>query len=241
MALKPSSPSPSSSSPSFSLPSTASPPSPSPIENPWELVHEGAEARLYLGWWLGERAVYKMRVPKAYRHPTLDHRLRSRRTRVEARLLFTAAEAGVRVPSLLQVRPSHHLIVEEWIDGQVWKAALGPDRGEPEPVGEPASRVGKQVALAHREGLAHGDLTTSNVVLSRSGPVLLDWGLGRLDATLEQQGLDLQVLWECVGASHPDVAHEVLEGFTAGYRLEWPGAEAVLERRKTIANRGRYL
>lgn len=205
----------------------------------WRLIFEGAEARLYRGWWLGREALYKVRVAKGYRHPGLDRRLRVQRTRAEARLLVAAGEAGVRVPGLLQVRPGRSLLVQEWVEGLTWKTVIekAPPAGE---ASELAHEIGTQVARTHRAGLAHGDLTTSNLLAGKQGPVVVDWGLGRLEASLEQQGLDLQVLWECVGASHPLSAKALLEGFAAGYREAWSGAEEVLGRRETIEARGRY-
>lgn len=204
------------------------------------LVHEGAEARLYRGLWLGQPAMFKVRVPKTYRHPELDGRLRKLRNRAEARLLVVAGQAGVRVPSLFQVLPGHNILVEEWIPGQTWKAVLH-QATPPGELADIAIRTARQVALAHANGLTHGDLTSSNVMLGPVGPVLVDWGLGSMEASIERLGSDLQVLWECLGASHPEVATQVLEAFSNGYLAAWAQGEAVLKRREAIAQRGRYL
>ena len=52
-----------------------------------ELLHEGAEATVTEGFWLGRKAVLKSRRPRAYRHPDLDRRLTKQRLSVEARVL----------------------------------------------------------------------------------------------------------------------------------------------------------
>ena len=203
------------------------------------LFHEGAEARLYRGQWLGRPALFKVRVRKAYRHPGLDGRLRALRNRAEARLLVAAVQAGVRVPTLLQVLPDQHVLVEEWVEGGPWKEVLHEATPSEELTGT-AGMVARQVALAHENGLVHGDLTSSNIMLGPGGPVLVDWGLGGQGATIEQFGSDLQVLWECIGASHPEVAPMVLEAFQECYTASWDQGEAVLKRREAIAQRGRY-
>lgn len=227
------------------------------------LVHEGAEARLYRGRWLGREALFKVRVRKAYRHPGLDERLRRSRNRVEARLLVLAEQYGVRVPTLYQVLPGVHVLVEEWIKGQTWRELLNrshpPDRPagshqrlanslvrDAEAVARMARQVARQVARAHGAGLTHGDLTSSNIMVDLeasaelAGPVLVDWGLGGQEATLEQLGSDLQVFWECIGASHPGAAPTVLEAFTRGYLETWDRGAEVLKRREAIERRGRY-
>lgn len=58
------------------------------------LVQQGAEAHIYRGLFLGRAAVVKLRVPKRYRHPALEERLRRRRAAQEARSLLRCRRAG---------------------------------------------------------------------------------------------------------------------------------------------------
>ncbi|HEX2065937.1 MAG TPA: serine/threonine protein kinase, partial [Candidatus Thermoplasmatota archaeon] len=51
---------------------------------PWGPARTGAEARVGPTDWMGRAAVAKQRLPKPYRHPALDARLRGERTRDEA-------------------------------------------------------------------------------------------------------------------------------------------------------------
>jgi len=53
----------------------------------FELLRQGAEAKLYLGEYLGQRAIVKERFAKKYRLPELDVRLTRERLRAEARSL----------------------------------------------------------------------------------------------------------------------------------------------------------
>ncbi len=59
-----------------------------------------------------------------------------------------------------------------WIDGSTLATAL---RLGPAPPGTLAA-IAEAIAVLHAAGLAHGDLTPSNIVLSMAGPVLIDWG-----------------------------------------------------------------
>lgn len=70
---------------------------------PVQLLGVGAEAVVVRCNWRGFDAVAKYRVPKPYRDPRLDKRLRGERTKLEAKLLFEVRRLGVPAPSLLYV------------------------------------------------------------------------------------------------------------------------------------------
>lgn len=74
-------------------PVVAEAPPPPPLPG-LQLVHQGAEAHVYRGLFLGRAAVAKLRVPKRYRHPALEERLSRRRTAQEARSLLRCRRAG---------------------------------------------------------------------------------------------------------------------------------------------------
>ncbi len=64
---------------------------------------QGAEAALYEETYLGQPALVKERLPKAYRVPELDERIRRERTKQECVLLHRAKLAGVRTPLVYRV------------------------------------------------------------------------------------------------------------------------------------------
>lgn len=64
----------------------------------FELLGQGAEARLYKGQYLGKMALVKERFEKKYRHPDLDARLTKDRIRAEARAIVRAKAAGSLFP-----------------------------------------------------------------------------------------------------------------------------------------------
>ena len=75
----------------------------------------GAEAVLSKTSFLGIPAVEKLRVGKEYRECELDARIRSERTRREARLLSRAKDAGVLCPVVYEV--GEFSIIMKFIEG----------------------------------------------------------------------------------------------------------------------------
>jgi len=76
----------------------------------------GAEAVLSFVGFLGRRMVRKHRKEKAYRAKELDLKIRSERTRREARLLHKAKLAGVSAPAVYAV--DEYSIIMEYIRGR---------------------------------------------------------------------------------------------------------------------------
>ena len=101
----------------------------------------------------------------------------------------------------------------------------------------------------HENDIAHGDLTTHNVIIDEHGNLtLIDFGLARIAPEIEQLGLDLQVLNECLTASHYNFELAV-ETMVDGYLSAASGnslaisnlsAKEVVERFNAIRGRVRY-
>ena len=174
-------------------------------------------------------------MPKEYRIRELDERLRSERTRAEAKIMSEARRLGIPTPIVYDVRP--FALVMELIDGRPLKDVITPALSE---------AVGVLVGRLHRGGLIHGDLTTSNMIVKgdeRSPPLaiyLIDFGLSFWEETLEARGVDVHVYYQTLISSHED--HEALmAAFAEGYRRSFPeAAEDVLRRVREIEYRGRY-
>jgi TP53 regulating kinase-like protein len=130
----------------------------------FELISQGAEARLFLTTFLGQHVVVKERFKKEYRHPVLDERLTKERLALEARNLVRARRAGVLAPLPFQVDVPRARIVMELIEGVTVKQWLlsDPSVASRDAV---ASALGAAIARLHAAGLVHGDLTTSNMML----------------------------------------------------------------------------
>jgi Kae1-associated kinase Bud32 len=108
---------------------------------------------------------------------------------------------------------------------------------------------GAIIRRLHESDIAHGDLTTHNVMIDEIGNLhLIDFGLARIAPEIEHLGLDLQVLNECLTASHhtyEGAVETMIEGYLAADSGEPTGltqnpASAVVERFNAIRGRVRY-
>ena len=202
-------------------------------------VVTGAEATVTIG-----ESVEKRRHPRAYRHPTLDERLRRERTRGEARLLNRARRAGVPTPLVQDVDPAKTELALQRVGDRELRGAVTPDR---------VRRVARHLARLHEAGLVHGDPTTRNVRVFDGAPaeppqpadgpvrdpaiVLIDFGLGYHSDHPEDHAMDLQVFRGSLRGTEDD-AEQLVVAVEEAYRET--GDPAVLDRLQEIERRGRY-
>ena len=204
--------------------------------------HRGAEADLFLtkiGPW---KAVVKRRVRKKYRIPQLDRHIRSERTTREASALSDAKRAGVRAPSVLSVDVEDFAIAMSFVDGGIARSCLDLlPRHEQSIV---LYEIGQQIGALHQAGLVHGDMTTSNIIISRNGlPFILDFGMSSYSSDPEDRGTDLHLLQRSVSTSHTIDSRRSEKLIREGYRREFGDKRASISflRQKEIARRGRYF
>jgi len=208
---------------------------------PGEVLHEGAEATVTEGFWLGRKAVLKSRRPRSYRHPDLDRRLTKQRLSVEARVLSKLSISGFPCPSIIHLDQQNSLILMTKVDGMpLYDSLKSGDASSNE-----LRDLGSLIRRLHIHGVSHGDLTTHNVMISEDGILfLIDFGLSRQSPELEHMGLDLQVLNECLGSSHSTIFNGI-ETVCEGYLSEGgfsnsESADIVIDRFKKITSRVRY-
>ena len=212
-----------------------------PIWKPEFVLHEGAEAIVTAGSWLGKRAVLKYRRPRRYRHPDLDRRLTRQRIAVEARVLSRLSAAGFPSPSLMLMEPDQSTMLLSRIEGKTLYDVLKTE----DSCRDILHSLGGLVRRLHELGISHGDLTTHNVMVSEDDLYLIDFGLSRQSPELEHFGLDLQVLRECLGSSHtkiPDAIEIVCEGYidSENKNSDSDSAIDVIGRFHKIVGRVRY-
>ena len=184
----------------------------------------GAEALVEVG---SER-VLKRRLPKPYRHPELDGRLRRERTRSEARLTSEARKVGVSTPVVLDVDDVEATLTFETVGEADLRDALS----------ESGVRdVGQQLATLHRAGFVHGDPTPRNARTAPDRTYLIDFGLGYYTDDREDYAMDLHVFEQAVVGTADD-AERLLGAFEAAY--EAAGDVRVLDQLREIEGRGRY-
>ncbi len=196
------------------------------------VIARGAEAVLYRE----DAVVVKDRIAKGYRLPEIDSRIRRLRTRGEARLLDAAARAGINVPRVLET--SENMLKMEFIDGSRVKDVLN----EVNEAGrrEICQLIGSTAAKMHGIGIVHGDLTTSNMILRDGRLYIIDFGLGKFSCKVEDQAVDLYLLYEALKAAHFKYLSCSWQYILKSYSDNYKGADAVIERLKKIETRRRY-
>ena len=206
------------------------------------LLKKGAEASLYLSDWYGKCVVIKQRLPKAYRPPQLDQTIRRYRTVHEPQLMHEAKRAGVPTPAIFMVDVDNAIIVMEYIEGHQVKLLL--DGFNKEDRAELCCKIGGEIAKLHIHGIVHGDLTTSNLILSREGTLFfVDFGLGDKTEEMEPQGVDLHLLKRALQSTHFEHADECFMAVLKGYAsiVGKTKFASVCEKIGEIEKRGRYV
>ncbi len=197
----------------------------------------GAEATVSKASYLGREAAVKSRPPKSYRLPELDRRIRTARTRSEARIMREAREAGVRTPCIYDIDLKECSITMEYVEGITAREAI--DRN-PEDAEKLAAEIGRTAAKLHSAGICHGDLTTSNMIVRPDGTLcLIDFSMGRTKAALEDIGIDARLMERAFGSAHAGL-EKALDTLMASYLSSMPDGDAVRKKLEEIRNRGRY-
>lgn len=181
--------------------------------------------------------IVKSRVPKGYRHPQLDASMRLSRTRNEARLLQEARRLGIPTPIIYDIDLIAGEITMQEVKGPRIKDVL--DTSDPGRRDDICREIGRLIALLHRGGMTHGDLTTSNMILSEGRIWFIDLSLGGKNATVEDMGVDLHLLKEAFHSTHSemlDCFQQILDSYVGCFAK---GGE-VLRKIKEIEDRGRY-
>ena len=200
------------------------------------VIAQGAEAVIRKDRWHGRSVIIKERVPKVYRTETLDNRLRTARLKTEAQLMAQARRgAGVQTPLIYDIDLASCSMIMEFVEGPTAKTVL---QDSDERLNT-ARQIGASVGRLHRTGIVHGDLTTSNIIVTQDGPCFIDFGLGEKSQELEKKGVDLHLLKEALESAHSEHAG-LFEEMTAGYLQEFPEGNAVIKQMHDIEKRGRY-
>jgi TP53 regulating kinase-like protein len=206
------------------------------------LLKKGAEASLYLEEWHNRKVIMKRRLPKKYRLPQLDLEIRSQRTIHEPNLIHKAKMAGVPTPTILMVDVAEANIVMEFVNGKQVKEIL--DHVSQEKRLQISSNIGRMIGRLHKYGIIHGDLTTSNMILTPYGKVVfVDFGLSERSKELEAKGVDLHLMKRALQSTHYKHAKKCFEVVISGY-AEVVGeeeAKKVTDKIQEIEKRGRYV
>lgn len=205
------------------------------------LYKRGAEANLYLDQWYGKKVIIKMRVPKSYRHPKLDLKLRTSRTIREAEILHEAKRTSVPTPTIYFVNEKEAKLVIEYIEGVRIKEHL--EKLKNVDLNRIFEDIGMKIGLLHKSSLIHGDLTTSNMILTKDQKIyLIDFGLSFHSQDNEDRGVDIHLMKRALDSTHYNSSSMCMESIVNGYTkiMKRDLTRKILDRVKEIEDRGRY-
>ena len=206
------------------------------------LIKKGAEASLYLEEWHGRKVIMKRRLPKKYRLSMLDKEIQSQRTSREPQFIHGAKEAEVPTPTIFMIDVAEATIIMEFIEGNQVKEIL--NRLSARERRRLCRHIGELIGRLHKHGIIHGDLTTSNMILTPYGKVvLMDFGLSELSKEAEARGVDLHLMKRALQSVHFMYAKECFNAVIEGYAETVGDAETkvILEKIREIERRGRYV
>lgn len=208
------------------------------LELPPEISEKGAEANIYYGKWLNHDILIKERIPKSYRIPEIDLRLRKERTKKEAKLLGESKSCGVKTPLIYDLNKKENTLVLEEIPGKIIKNVL--ETAEMDQIKDISRKIGKNISKLHNCGIIHGDLTTSNLILEDNKIVFIDFGLGKNSDLVEDKGVDLLVFKKAISGIHYKIADICFEEILKGYKNADNYPE-IIKKIEEIEGRGRYI
>ena len=214
-----------------------------------KILQQGAEAIIYQN----NNQVIKDRIPKSYRLKILDEAIRKRRTKKEKKLL---EKVSTLIPAPEPEKDSEKFkITMPFIKGKKLSEHLDNLKN----ANQICKKVGEQTAIIHDNHIIHGDLTTSNMILSsnelpQSGGLggknakatrennklyFIDFGLGKQTEKPEDKAVDLHLIKQALEARHFKNYESFWKSFLQGYKKS-KNAKQVLERLEKVEARGRY-
>ena len=193
-------------------------------------IAQGAEAVL----WLDKQRILKERLKKGYRIPEIDEKLRKFRTRREAKVLQRLQNLEFPSPHLQDFCDKRMSITMDFVAGEKLKDVLSHNN-----VDILANSIGENIAKLHDNNIVHGDLTTSNMILSNEKVNFIDFGLSSFSDKVEDKAVDLFLLDRALESTHLDLHPAIFDKVLTAYKKCNEDATAVLERLQAVKNRGR--
>jgi N6-L-threonylcarbamoyladenine synthase/protein kinase Bud32 len=205
-----------------------------------KIIRRGAEAVLFESRYHDFSAIIKYRVPKTYRIEGLDQSLRAKRTLQEVRTILSLAQADLPVPAILAVSPSQGMFIMKEIPGNRLKDLI--------PVlsmndlSHLFEQVGEITGKIHQINFIHGDLTTSNIIVTPGHDLyFIDFGLAQQSTNIEDYAMDLHLFKRVLTSTHGPFYNLLYPAFLKGYRSISRNYEKILQQIEKIELRGRYI
>ncbi len=177
-----------------------------------KLRKKGAEADIYQSKWQNSKAILKIRKIKNYRNTSLDLKIRKQRTIKESQILSQVKSFGIPTPLVYFVNLKKSLIIMQEIPGKPIN-----DLSELKII-ELSKEIGKLVGMLHKNGVMHGDLTTSNFILFQNTVYIIDFGLSQNTIKPEDHAVDLRLIKEILNSAHVKIMEPTWKNFLIGYK-----------------------
>jgi TP53 regulating kinase-like protein len=200
------------------------------------LIKKGAEGDIFLTTWNNKRAILKSRKKKDYRNPSLDQRIRKQRTRRESEIISEVKSYGISTPLIYSVDSKKCTILMQYVMGKLVNALSEMK------IIQSCKEIGKIVGTMHKNGIMHGDLTTSNFIITTEKIFVLDFGLALKTKKPEDHAVDLRLFKEILNSAHAKIMKKAWGNFLKGYKTV-VGSERfnkVTNLVTVIESRGRY-
>jgi len=177
-----------------------------------KLIKKGAESDIYQSTWNNNNAIFKIRKIKNYRNLLLDSKIRKQRTLKESQILSQVKSFGIPTPLVYFVNLKKSLIIMQEIPGK-------PINDLPaSKIVELSKEIGKLVGMLHKNGVIHGDLTTSNFILFQNIVYVIDFGLSQNSIKPEDHAVDLRLIKEILNSAHAQIMKSSWKNFLIGYK-----------------------
>lgn len=201
-----------------------------------KLLKKGAEADIYLTLWNENKSILKIREKKDYRNPELDRRIREQRTIRESTIISTVKSFGVCSPLVYYVDTKMCSIYMQYLKGKLVR-----DLSDQKVI-KACQEIGKIVGKLHKNGIMHGDLTTSNFLYMQDSVFVIDFGLAQRTDKIEDHAIDLRVYKEILNSAHANIMKKAWTEFLKGYKKVVGSSRhnRVLSQVSVIESRGRY-
>ena len=103
-------------------------------------------------------------------------------------------------------------------------------------------KIGRLVGTMHKNGITHGDLTTSNFIISKGNIFIIDFCLASRTSKFDDHAVDLRLFKEILNSAHAEIFEKAWSNFLSGYKTS-VGKERfakVTSQVMVIESRGRY-
>jgi len=201
-----------------------------------KLINRGAEADVYSTMWDKKKAILKIRKVKSYRNSLLDQKIRKQRTTRESQIISQVKSFGISTPLIYFMDINKCSILMQYIDGKIVRDLKGND------IVKLCSEIGQIVGTMHKNGIMHGDLTTSNFILDKKKLFLIDFGLASRTEKSDDHAVDLRLFKEILNSAHAEVMEKSWKNFQKGYSkaVGMKYSKKILNLVAVIESRGRY-